>query len=373
MTQFTREKFGNCTIAYYISAHGYGHGVRSCDIIRTLNRLYPYLSVEIVSGLPPEFLIDRVSHERNNIRPDIFDIGMVQKDSIRVDVPATLDQLRKLYDRSEDLIDREVAFLKERNIALVVVDIPAIPLEAAAIAGVPSIAISSFGWDWIYSGFMDQDERWEPIVERISNAYAKTDLLLRLPFSETMRAFPEIEDISLVASPGTSRRGAISKRLNCDPEKKWILISFTTLDLNKEALDRIEGIKGYEFITVHPLCWNRGNIHAVNREMMPFSDIVASVDAVLSKPGFGILSECIVNRTPLIYSDRSDFAEYFILESAIQSYLKHVHIPMDTLYRGDLKTSLESIWDQPEAAGSLPHDGAAVAAQRIARMAGEIK
>lgn len=356
-------------IAYYVSAHGYGHGVRSCDIIRTLNRLYPQLTVEIVSGLSPDFLFNRIRTARNRLRQKSFDIGMVQRDSVRVDVSATLDRVEQLYGRSGEIIEQEARYMADANVALAICDIPDLPLEAAAVAGIPAMAVGNFGWDWIYEGFAGQDPRWVPIVERIRGAYRKADLLLRLPFSDVMDAFPVIEDVPLVASPGESRRDAIAGLVHCDRDKPWILLSFTSLDWSEEALDRIEAIRDHEFFTVHPLVWKRRNIHTLHCEQMPFSDIVASVDAVVSKPGFGILSDCAVNRKPLIYADRSDFPEYAVLEDAIRKYLKHVHIPAQALYRGDLLPSIEAIRCRPEAPESFPRDGDIVAAHRIARMA----
>ena len=86
---------------------------------------------------------------------------------------------------------------------------------------------------------------------------------------------------------------------------------------------------------------------------MTFADILASMDAVISKPGFGILSDCIANRKPLIYADRSDFREYPILVDAIRKYIKHVHIPAAELYRGNLEESLACIWESPEPEGEL--------------------
>jgi L-arabinokinase len=357
-------------ITYYVSAHGYGHGVRSCDIIRALNRLYPDVTVDVVSGLPPGFLFNRISSAQNNLRNTAFDLGMVQKDSIRVDVRATLAGLERLYERSEESIEREAQYLEKRGVAAVICDIPELPMEAAAIAGVPRVAVGNFGWDWIYAGFAGRDSRWTRIVERIRGAYGKSDLLLRLPFSDAMEAFPVIEDIPLVASPGNSRRNAIAELAGCDNGKRWILISFTSLTWGNEALDRIERLKDCEFFTVHPLAWSRRNIHMLHREQLPFSDIVASVDAVVSKPGFGILSDCVVNRKPLIYADRSDFPEFAVLEAAIRRYLKHVHIPASDLYRGDIAPSLARIWDRPEPGETLPHGGDLIAARRIVGFAG---
>ena len=42
-------------------------------------------------------------------------------------------------------------------------------------------------------------------------------------------------------------------------------------------------------------------------------DIVAAADVVVSKPGYGIVSECAAHRTPLLYTSRGRFAEYDVM------------------------------------------------------------
>ncbi len=358
------------SIAYYVSSHGYGHGVRSCNIIRAINKLYPQITVHVITRLPLEFLSSHIGSSRNPVRADSFDTGMVQLDSIRVDVEASLARIEELYSRREELVRKECAFLKDSSINLVVVDIPAIPLESAALLGIPRLAVGNFSWDWIYSEFVERDSRWISMVEIFREEYAKTDLLLRLPFYDAMSAFPRVEDIPLVASPGKARRDEIGRITGCDPAKKWILLSFTSLEWNDEALDRVEQIEDYEFLTILPLKWTRRNIRHLDRGQVSFSDVIASADVVVSKPGFGILSDCIVNRKPLIYADRKDFLEYAILEAAIRKHIKHVHIPAADLYRGDLRNSLDRIWKSPEPPLSLRHGGDQIAATRIAQFAG---
>jgi hypothetical protein len=355
------------SIAYYISAHGYGHGVRSGQIIRAINQLYPRLAVHIVSALPASFLLHQVGSARNSIRNASFDIGMVQLDSIRVDVGATLKRAEQLYARRTEIVNQEASFLAENGVGLIVVDIPAIPIQSAALADIPSVAIGNFGWDWIYSGFLKTNDRWRPIVDAVRQDYARADLLLRLPFCDKMDAFSNIEDIPLLASPGEFRRSEIAALMGCDPEKRWVLLSFTALEWNEEAVAGVVKNTDYEFFTVLPLEWQNSRIHALNRESVPFSDVIASVDVVVSKPGFGILSDCIVNQKPLIYADRSDFLEFSILESAIRKYLRNVHIPAADLYRGDLRASLDRIWESPVPETSVPQGGDRIAAQRIAQ------
>lgn len=357
----------NHAIAYYISSHGYGHGVRSCTIVRAINERHPDLTVHIVSELPPAFLFNQTGSTRNPIRARSFDIGMVQLDSIRVDVDATLEKVERLYaQRNEDAL-AESDFLAKTGINLVVADIPGLPLDAAALAGIPGVAIGNFGWDWIYSDFVSRNSRWQPIVDMFREQYAKADLLLRLPFCEEMKAFQRIEDIPIIANPGCARRREISALTGCDPAKKWILLSFTTLDWRRDALSRVESILEYEFLTVLPLQWESENIRTLSLEQIAFSDVIASVDAVLSKPGFGIVSDCLVNGKPLIYADRSDFLEYPILEAAVRKYLRHVHIPAVQLYSGDLRDSLDMIWTSREPELKLERGGDRIAADRIVR------
>ena len=353
-------------IAYYISSHGYGHGVRSCDIIRALNRLYPEIRVTITTDMPEPFLRGRLETDRNTIRPGSFDVGMVQLDSIRVDIPATLAKVQALYARKVELINSEAGFLRDAGVSLVVVDIAALPVEAAKAVGLPVVAVGNFAWDWIYGEFAETNPAWIPLIRELERGYGMVDLLLRLPFAEPMKSFPKIEDIPLVATPGRSRRDELAKLTGCDPKKKWVLLSFTSLDWDEQALNKTEQLSEYEFFTVKPLEWRRKNIHAIDRKQIPFSDVLASVDVVISKPGFGLMSECVLNRKPLVYADRADFREYHVLVEGIRRYLKNIHIPAGRLYRGELGDALAGIWSQPEPGETLAAGGDEIAARRIA-------
>jgi L-arabinokinase len=181
-----------------------------------------------------------------------------------------------------------------------------------------------------------------------------------------MNAFPRIEDVPLVASPGRHRRAEIGELAGCRTEKKWVLLAFAALEWNPEALDNVESLTDYEFFTVLPLAWYGKNVHTIDHVRIPFADVLASVDGVVSKPGFGIVSECVVNRKPLLYINRPDFPECAILVEAIQKYLKQQEIPSVRLYRGELGDSLESLWRQPEPVMTMADGGAAIAARRIA-------
>ena len=351
-------------LVYYVTAHGYGHGARSCDILRGLNRLRPEIPVVTVSELGRAFFGSRLQAGRFRWRPGRFDVGLVQRDSIRADVDATLAPWRELLSRRSRLIDEEARFLEESGAALVVADIPALPLEAAAKVGVPSIAVGNFGWNWIYSAYRDRHRDWARVIRSIEDGYRKADLLLKLPFSEPMSIFQRQRPIAIVSEPGRPCRDSLARECGADPEKPWYLLSFSTLEWDSDAVRKIAGLQFAEFFTLLPLVWDAPNIHGIDRERIAFSDVVVSCDAVISKPGFGILSECVVNRKPLIYVERTDFLEYPVLEECLRESLRHVHLPAEKLYRGDIRHALEQL-SESRPPTRVPAGGGADEAARI--------
>ena len=261
-------------------------------------------------------------------------------------------------------------FIEHENIGVVVADIPAIPLEAAKRSGVPAIATGNFGWDWIYSDFVKFDPRWKIHVEKFRNVYRQTDLLLRQPFAESMAAFPKQIDLPLLAKPGTDRRKMIAKATGTDPAKQWVLLSFTSLNLDSHALDTLSHLRQCDLFSVEPLEWPGSAVKCLKRSLASFADILASMDVVVTKPGFGIVSDCIANDKPIIYTDRKNFLEYPVLVEGIENYCRNAFIPGTELYAGELGRALDKIGSAPPPPEKIPRGGAKIAARHILQAIG---
>ncbi len=54
----------------------------------------------------------------------------------------------------------------------------------------------------------------------------------------------------------------------------------------------------------------------------------------MTKPGYGIVSDCIGARTRLVYTERGDFPEYPIMVAEMPRYLPAVHVSNDALRAG---------------------------------------
>jgi len=330
------------TLAFYITSHGHGHAARSCDLLAALHRHVPNLPLIVVSTVEPAFLRSRLAGIPYRQRRVSLDVGLVQLDSIRGNPEATLGSALRLMQNRSRLVKQEVRFLREEQIAMVVSDIPSLPFEAAARERIPAIGVGNFSWNWIYADYVQTDPRWRPVIQGFEEGYAKADLLIRLPFHEPMTAFRTFRDVPLFSRPGRNRRVELAARSGCSPATTWVLISVSSLDWTGEALARLSAMTDFSFWTVQPLQWDRPGFHSAEREIFPYADVLASCDVVLTKPGYGIVSECVVNCKPMVYARREGFAETPILIEGIEHHLRHASISLADLYSGHVEPALRA-------------------------------
>ena len=99
---------------------------------------------------------------------------------------------------------------------------------------------------------------------------------------------------------------------------------------------------------------------------MRYEDVVAAVDIVITKPGYGIIAECIANDTALLYTSRGHFVEYDVLVREMPRWLRCGFISNEDLLGGRWQDSLDRLLAQPNAPEKADVDGAARAASIIA-------
>ena len=94
-----------------------------------------------------------------------------------------------------------------------------------------------------------------------------------------------------------------------------------------------------------------------------YQDLVGAVDAVMTKPGYGITAECIANRTAIVYTDRGRFVEYPFLVDGIRKYLPNAFVSNHDLYAGRWQRALEEVFAQAWPDVEVATNGADVAAE----------
>ncbi len=348
-------------IAVYITGHGFGHATRMTAVIGALAERVPTLTASIISTVP-EWLFRLNLSVPFRLRARALDVGVVQRDCIRLDAPGTLALCARALERQDTVIEEEAATLRREDVDLVLADIPPAAFPIARRAGIPSVGISNFSWDWIYADYVRNHPAYAPLLDQIRGAYGQADLFLRLPFHGPCDAFPVIRDIPMVARRSTRSRADVRKKLALADSRPVILLSFGGFDLEGLDFGRVGRLDEYLFLTTQPLPHPVENVRRVALDGLRYEDLVAQADAVITKPGYGIVSDCLVNRTPVLYTSRGQFAEYACLVAALERFGVSHFIENADLLSGNWRCALETLLAQPRTWPDLPADGACVAA-----------
>jgi L-arabinokinase len=320
----------------YVSGHGFGHATRLCAVLRAVRALAPSLPITL-AGEVPETLFREAVPGPSAFRRVACDVGLAQRNALEIDEPATAQRCRDFEASWEERVSSEAAFLRERGARLVVGDIPPLAFAAAARAGIPSFALGNFSWDWIYRHLASRQPSLAASAERAAQAYAGADLLLELPFAGDLSAFRRRLQVGLVARRPRVDRLEARRRLGLD-SGPVVLVSFGGLGLPWLTPEVLSQNAGLHFLVPADLTAQR--LLALG---LGYPDVVGAADVVLTKPGYGIVSDAIGAGTRVVYSDRGDFPEYPILVREMRNYLACVHIPSEELRAGRLSDPIHRV------------------------------
>ena len=303
-------------ILYYLTAHGYGHAIRTVTIG---NEFSTNVRLIFRTAVPEVFFREEMKRPFE-VFPAQFDCGCIQTDSVTVDKQETLEAYLRLAGQNPARLEGEVEFCRENGIDGIVSDITPFAFEVARRAGLPSAAVANFTWYDIYEPYAREYPFFAPCLEEIRAQYEIADLLLELTPSTGMSYFRRRRKIPPIAKRGKDIRGRLEKNLSLGKNQPIALIYVGELGMEGIRWKDLDRFREWNFIGIYPLPDASANYHLVYKKDYSYEDLLASSDAVIGKVGYGIVSQCRVNGAPLVYLPREDFAEFPVLERAIQEW-----------------------------------------------------
>jgi L-arabinokinase len=356
-------------LAVYVSGHGFGHSTRTAEVLMAVRRRAPGLPIAVVTSAPAG-LFEGIVAPPLDVRRVECDVGLAQKDALVIDEEGTVAAWRRFAAGWAGLVEREAAWLRSAGARLVVGDIPPLAFAAAARAGVPSAGVSNFSWDWIYGHLGARVPGLAEASAHAREAYANADVLLRLPFAGDLSAFRRIEDVPLVARKPPLPRAEARRRLGLDG-RPAVLLSFGGLGLPGLRTEAFGSLSGYQLLLTGRAGDGRvpPNLRRLDGEALAalgltYPDLVGAADVVVTKPGYGIVTDCVGAGTRLVYTDRGDFPEYPVMVAEMPRYLPCVFASNGEVREGRLGRALEAVLALPFP-DSPRTDGADVAAEKL--------
>jgi L-arabinokinase len=350
-------------ILYYITAHGYGHAVRSLEVIRSLKSIRPTLDIRVRTAAP-QWLFDGLL-PRDHHSCGTIDVGMVQGDSLAISLSETLSACRTLHDRAAVLIEAEIAFVRKHRIQLIAADIPPLAFEIAARASIPAVAVTNFTWDFIYRGYSAHTPEFLPLALEMEQHYGNATLALTLPYPCEMRMFRRRDALPWITRVSHLTREEARKKFGLPAEVPIVLLSFGGFGLERLPWASIERQREFYFVTTGGPQRANGNILMLPSVQAHYEDLIRAADVIATKPGYGIIADALAHRVRVLYTDRGDYPEYPRLVEALEDCATAVFIPQSDLLAGHLSPHISRLLQSPPNWPAVELNGAEKAAEKI--------
>ena len=324
-------------IAYFVSSHGFGHISRSFEIIKEFlqNNCTIHLYTERL-----EFL-ESYKHPNlysTNLRTDV---GIIQNNSIDMDLGKTKEALIGFDMEREGLVKIMEDSLLSFSPDLILSDSSSLPFVVANKMKIPAYFIGNFTWDFIYNHYSNEDIYFKEYAKKLSIEYNLSTSGYVLPFQCPIDSIPKTEEIGLVGRVPKRSRKDVRESLGFHDDFKYLLFSFGAYGLDPSMFQFENLNPSYKIVISGLVGFESSNVLHIHDIFYP--DLLHGCDAVLTKPGYGILAESYFSNTPIIYTDRGDFIEYTYLVSAMEDYHNATYLSKEDLYSFNLGSSIERI------------------------------
>jgi hypothetical protein len=335
------------TIACFITAHGFGHACRAAAIMEAILRLCPDTRFELFTTSPYEIFASSIGGNFG-YHPVCGDIGIVQSSPLKENLPATCDQLDRLFPLDPSKVEHLAADLVRLDCRIVICDISPLGIEVARSAGLASVLVENFTWDWIYQSYQPSEPRLGPHIEYLSAVFRRADHHIQTqplcrPATGALCTAPISRRIR-------SDRHQVRKRLGISEREKMVLLSMGGIPDRHTFLSQFP-----EKLEWHLVVAGADPTHTPRQRVMllpVFSellhpDLVAAADVLVGKAGYSTVAEAYHCGIPFGYIQRPRSPECTVLESFIDRQLPSLAISAASYGSGDWINEVHDLFHLP--------------------------
>jgi len=349
-----------------ISGHGFGHVAQTAPILNLLHQRMPRLRFTVRSSVPLAYLRSRIKAPFAHL-PSEGDIGMAMSSALDVSVEASRAAYCAFHADWDKRVADEARLLRELKADFVFSNVGYLPLAGAQQAGIPNAALCSLNWADIYRHYCGDDA----IAAQIQACYASAEAFLRATPGMAMSNLPNLVPIAPIAAVGTNRRDELDRRLKFSPSEKLVLISLGGI-ASRLPIERWPRIEGTHWLVQQSWQIEHPNAIVIESLQMNFSDLLASSDVLVCKPGYGSFVEAACSGVPVLFVNRADWPESPALIEWLQQHGLCRDVSRQELEQGDITEALKEIWVTPKAGNLQPTSSwAGLTQQRVGSVAPE--
>jgi hypothetical protein len=332
-----------------VSGHGLGHLGQVAPVVRALQTRLPALRVTVRGVVPAARVAERIPGCVPLHHP--VDVGMVMASGLDVLPEESLAAYRGFHARWDEDLEAEAKALEALAPDLLLADVPYRSLAAARRAGVAAVAFCSLNWGDILGAYCGHLPGAGPLLETIRAIYREVPLFLQPAPHMPMPGVPAGRSIGPAASVAQADRDGLRARLGLPPGALVGLLAMggVPVDLPLERWPR-DGLHWVASVG-RPL---PPGFTPAERLGLPFVEVLAASDVVVTKPGYGMFTEAACHGVPVVYVRREDWPEEPGLEAWLAAHGRGVKVPRSALADGAAAEAAVALAREPRPAPVAP-------------------
>jgi hypothetical protein len=346
-----------------ISGHGLGHLAQTAPVLNELHRLDPDIEFVVRTAFARDRLDLRLEFPFVHVA-EATDCNLVMHDAIRADVPASLAAYREFHRDWSGRVEVEARRLDALKVDAVFSNVGYLPLAAAQQAGLPSVAMCSLNWADIFRHYLGHAAEADEILARMTGAYAGARVFLRPEPSMPMADLANAVAIPPVVQPGRNRRDELVGKLGLAPGDRLVLVGMGGIPY-RPPVEHWPHIPGVVFLAPDDWQADHPAVHSLAETGMVFRDVLASADALITKPGYGSYVEAVAAGVPVLTIPRPDWPEAPYLNAWLECHAQALEFTEAQFLSGELAEPLAAVWAIP-VKPPVAVTGAREAAQHLA-------
>ncbi|MFE0623416.1 glycosyltransferase [Priestia aryabhattai] len=297
------------TIAYYISDYGYGHATRSTAIIRELLKQNEQVEIIICHSFAIEFLRQCFRYEhRVRFREILTDVGYVLKEnSLEPDADLLNHEVASYVSIFHTKLMYEKRFMEVANVSFVISDISPLGIAGAYLLNLPSLGISNFTWFTAYEELIG-----ELSLEFLEGRYKQMTYQFSLACSDEPHwGIKENQSFGFYSREvNNCEVQRIRKKINPTGDSHIIYFGLgMKVDIGTLSNLPIWQSPNCKFIVSSNVDVTHPNVYKIPQDETETQHYVAAADLVLTKAGWGTISEAVCAGVPLLITNRSSMKE----------------------------------------------------------------
>jgi hypothetical protein len=308
-----------------------------------LGDIDPAIAFEIFTTVPRWFFEDSLSNPFT-YHPMVTDIGLAQTTPFNEDLNGTLKRLDGFFPLDRDRIDSLARLLSKRKCRLILCDISPMGIAVGKAAGIPSVLVENFTWDWIYDAYTDLDRRFQFHIEYLKEMVKGADYLIQ---TEPVCCY---RDADLSTPPVSRKPRALPEdtrgNLKIPEGSPVILITMGGIHRQYDLQNILMKQKTMTFVISggNQSFRRMGNVVVLPHQSGFYHpDLIHASDGVIGKAGYSTLAEVYESGAPFVFVKRPAFRECDIIDAYVKAHMVGVGITLDQFERGDWLSDLTDL------------------------------